>query len=29
MELVYQARMLTQGGRNGTIQAEDGSWSRK
>lgn len=29
MELVYQARMLTQGGRNGTIQAEDGSWKQK
>lgn len=29
MDLVYQARMLTQGGRSGTIQAEDGSWKQK
>lgn len=25
MDLVYKAQMLTQGGRNGTIQSEDGS----
>ena len=25
MDLVYKARMLTQGGRSGTIQSEDGS----
>lgn len=29
MDLVYQARMLTQGGRSGTIQTEDGSWKQK
>lgn len=25
MDLVYKAQMLTQGGRNGTVQSEDGS----
>lgn len=29
MDLVYKAHMLTQGGRSGTVQAEDGSWKQK
>lgn len=29
MDLVYKAQMLTQGGRSGTIQAEDGSFKLK
>lgn len=29
MDLVYQARMLTQGGRSGTIQTDDGRWKQK
>jgi osmotically inducible protein OsmC len=29
MDLVYKAQMLTQGGRNGTIQSEDGSFKLK
>lgn len=29
MELVYKAHMLTQGGRNGTVQTEDGTWKQK
>jgi lipoyl-dependent peroxiredoxin len=29
MDLVYKAEMLTQGGRNGTVQSEDGSFKLK
>jgi osmotically inducible protein OsmC len=29
MDLVYKAHMLSQGGRSGTIQADDGSWKQK
>lgn len=29
MDIVYQAHMLTQGGRNGAIQTEDGSFKLK
>jgi osmotically inducible protein OsmC len=29
MDLVYKAQMLTQGGRTGTIQSEDGSFKQK
>lgn len=29
MELVYKATMLTQGGRSGTVQSEDGSFKLK
>lgn len=29
MDLVYKTTMLTQGGRNGQVQTEDGSWKLK
>lgn len=29
MDLVYTTTMLTQGGRNGQVQTEDGSWKLK
>ncbi len=29
MDLVYKVQMLTQGGRNGTVQREDGSFKQK
>lgn len=29
MDLVYKARMLTQGGRSGTVQSDDGSFKLK
>lgn len=29
MDLVYKAQMLTQGGRGGMIQSEDGRWKQK